>query len=121
MHVLDLFNRLVRPILCYGTEVWVFSKINLQERIHLQFCKKLLGVKQTTQNDFVYGKLRRVTLQVDIFQSIINYWFKILEFESAKYIKYAYDLMLSDLHRKPHTVNWAFKIKDFLSSNVFKT
>ena len=39
---LDLFDELVRPILCYGAEVWGFSKINLQERIHLHFFKKVI-------------------------------------------------------------------------------
>ena len=107
------------PLLCYGAEVWDFSKIIQQERIHLQFCKKLLGVKRTTQNDFVYGELGRVTLQVYIFQSIVKYWFKILECENAKYIKFAYELMLSDLHRKPNSVNWASKVKDLLSSMGF--
>ena len=43
-HVLELFDKLVRPILCYAAEVWGLSKIDLQEKIHLKFCKKLLGV-----------------------------------------------------------------------------
>ena len=43
-HVLELFDKLVRPILCYGVEVWGFSKINLQEKIHLKFCK-IIGCK----------------------------------------------------------------------------
>jgi len=30
------------------------------ERVHLQFCKRLLGVKRCTQNDFVYGELGRM-------------------------------------------------------------
>ena len=99
--------------------MWGFSKIDLQEKIHLKFCKKLLGVKRTTQNDFVYGELGRVTLQVNIFQSIIKYWLKILECENSKYIKYAYELILSDLQRKPNTVHWASKVKDLLSSMGF--
>ena len=118
-HVLDLFDKLVRPILCYGAEVWGFSKINLQERVHLQFCKKLLGIKRTTQNDFVYGELGRVTLQVNIFQSIIKYWLKIVECENTKYLKFAYEFMLSDLERKPNTVYLASKVKDLLSSLGF--
>ena len=37
-HVLDLFDKLVRPILCYGAEVWGFSKIIQQERIPMMIC-----------------------------------------------------------------------------------
>ena len=53
------------------------------------------------------------------FHAIIKYWFKILESDNTKYIRYAYEFMLSDLHRKPNTVSWASKVKDLLSSLWF--
>ena len=62
-----------------------FSKINQQERVHLQSCKKLFGVKRTTQNDFIYGELGGVPLLVNIFHAIIKYWFKILESDHKIY------------------------------------
>ena len=43
-HVLDLFDKLVKPILSYSSEVWGFSQAMVIERVHLQFCKTL-GVK----------------------------------------------------------------------------
>ena len=46
---LDLFDKLISPILNYASEVWGFSQANSIERVHLQFCKKLLGVKKMTQ------------------------------------------------------------------------
>ena len=90
-----------------------------QERIHLQFCKKLLGVKKSTQNDFVYGELGRASLKNDIFIMIFNYWFKILESEPIKYIKYAYNLMLTSVENKPDCVNWASMLRDLLSNLGF--
>ena len=96
-HTFDLFDPLIRPILCYGTQVWVFSKPVKQERNHLKFCKKLLGVKKSTPNGFVYGELGRVTMQNGIFYSILSYWFKILESEQTQYINYAYKMMLADI------------------------
>ena len=50
-YFLSLFDKLVTPILNYGSEVWGFCKANQIERVHLQFCKNLLGVKQSTQNN----------------------------------------------------------------------
>ena len=44
-HVLELFDKLVSPILNFGSEVWGFHKSPSIETIRLQFCKKLLGVK----------------------------------------------------------------------------
>ncbi len=71
-HVLDLFEKLVVPILNYAGEVWGFNHSNQIERVHLQFCKRLLGVKITTQNDFIYGELGRVSLRVGRFYNIIK-------------------------------------------------
>ena len=39
-HILDLFDKLISPILNYGSEVWGFAKADNIERVHLQFCKK---------------------------------------------------------------------------------
>ena len=41
-HKLELFDKLVTPILDYGSEIWGFIQGNAIERVHLQFCKRLL-------------------------------------------------------------------------------
>ena len=53
-HKLELFDKLLSPILNYGSEVWGVVQGNIIERVHLQFCKRLLCVKKNTQYDFVY-------------------------------------------------------------------
>ena len=77
-HVLELFDKLVSPILNFGSEVWGFSKASSVETVHLQFCKKLLGVKQSTQNNFIYGELGRIDYQSRRYLAIIKYWFKVI-------------------------------------------
>ena len=52
-HRLELFDKLVAPIMNYSAEVWGFCKADKIETVHLQFCKRLLGVKQCSQNDFI--------------------------------------------------------------------
>lgn len=75
-HKLELFDKLVLHILNYGCEVWGFHLGNAIERLHLQFCKRLLGVKNSTQNDFVYGELRRLPLPNIRYYNIINFGLK---------------------------------------------
>ena len=36
-HTLDLFDKLIAPILNYGSEVWGLAKADNIERVHLQF------------------------------------------------------------------------------------
>ena len=58
------------------------------------------------------SELGRVTLQVNTFQSIIKYRLRIVKCENTKYLKFAYEFMLSDLERNPNTVNWASNVED---------
>ena len=118
-HKFDLFDKLILPILNYGSEVWGFSQANAIERVHLQFCKRLLGVKKTTQNDFIYGELGRTTCITKRYLLIIKYWFKILYCGSTKYIKLVYNMMLNDLERNPAKKNWASLLHNLLLSMGF--
>ena len=58
-HKLDLFDKLVLPVLSYGSDVWGFN----HGCAHLQHCKYLSGVEKCTQNKFVYSDLGRKLLQ----------------------------------------------------------
>lgn len=118
-HKLDLFDKLITPILNYACEVWGIFQANTVERTHLQFCKKLLGVKKATQNDFVYGELGRTNFITKRYFMIVKYWFKILFSPENKYIKMIYNLMLLDLEQLPHKLNWASLVWHLLMSLGF--
>ena len=63
-----LFDTLVKPILCYGCEVWsiVANKSDLDklERIQIGFLKRLLGVQIQTTNLHVLAEFGRYPLQL---------------------------------------------------------
>ena len=96
-HKLDLFDKLMSPILNYACEIWGFVQANSIERVHLQFCKKLLEVKKTTQNDVIYAYLGRTSYQVKRCLFISKYLFRLLPSQNNKYIKLVYNLMLRDI------------------------
>ena len=112
-HRLELFDKLITPILIYGSEVWRLCKGNQIERVHMKLCKHLLGVKSTTQNNFVYGELGRINyyMYTHRLYTIIKQWLKIINCNDNKYIKYVYKLLLNDIHKKPNIKNWANMVK----------
>ncbi|MCG8032789.1 MAG: hypothetical protein JAZ03_11525 [Candidatus Thiodiazotropha taylori] len=118
-HVLDLFDKLISPILCYASEVWGFSKANSIERVHMQFCKKLLCVKQCTQNDFIYGELGRYQFQTKRFYNIIKYWLKIVCCQDTKYVKIVYEMLLNDSNTYPNKVSWVILVRNLLGELGF--
>ena len=77
--------------------------------------KKLLGVKQSTQNDFVYGELGRLKYQVQRYISIMRFWLKIINLEEKKYVKCIYNMRIQDIQLFPNKPNWALHVKTLLS------
>ena len=88
---LDLFDKIVKPILLYGSEVWGFRNCCILERVHLKFCKLLLNIKTSTASCLVYGELGRYPLIVDIKQRMISYWAKLIMGKQTKLCSITYD------------------------------
>jgi len=75
---LALFDSLVVPIILYGSEVWGIYNTPEVDKIHLRFCKLILGVKQQTLNASVFGELGRFPLAVICKQRSLYDWIKVM-------------------------------------------
>ena len=118
-HTLELFDKLVSPILNYASEIWAFMPAVQVERVHLQFCKALLGVKRSCQNDFIYGELGRINYRTHRSFIAIKYWLKILQTNDRKYNVIIYKMLLNDIERFPQKVNWASLVRNELNNLGF--
>ena len=85
----------------------------------MMFCKQLLGVKTSTQNDFIYGELGRTDYYTRRLYIIIKYWFKIIHASERKNTKLIYILLLNDMNERPNVKSWAVFVKDMLSNLGF--
>ena len=91
----DLFDKIVKPILLYGCEIWVFCNFEVIEKVHLKFCKLLLKVKKTTPNCMIYGEIGAYPLYCSVKSQMINYWINILCSKNNKLTSIFYTLILS--------------------------
>ena len=66
-----IFERLVAPILMYGSEVWGFHTADAVERVHTKYCKKILHLKCATCISFRYVELGRYPLKLERYFRII--------------------------------------------------
>jgi hypothetical protein len=89
---LDLFDKMVKPILLYICEVCGFSNNDIIEKVHLKFCKLLLHLKSSTPSYMIYGELGRYSLEIDIKSRIISFWAKLLSGKELKLSKIIYNL-----------------------------
>ena len=75
---LDLFDKILKPILLYGCEIWGFSNLDTIERLHLKFCKYVLCVCKSTPNVMVYGELGRYPLSISVKVRMITFWANVI-------------------------------------------
>ena len=117
-HRLDLFDKFIAPILNYGCEVWGFENAKQIETVHLGYCKRILGVKRSTQNDFIYGILGRFPFHIYRQIRIIKYWLKIVSGRKSLYVNNIYHSSISsdNFEQKP---SWALSVKNLLLRSGF--
>lgn len=86
---LKLFDTLVKPVICYNSEIWgvmnnVFNSKNVSqfwervsnlpvENFQIKFCKSVLGVHPKAHNGAVMGELGRLPLFLNIMKSVLKY------------------------------------------------
>ena len=115
---IDLFDKFIDPILNYGSEAWGFHPAPNIERVQLRFYKRILGVKGTTQNDFIYGLLGRVPMIIHRQYRIVKYWTKIVQGKKPLYVNVLYMSSLANIDRG-NTNNWAYNVKKLLCNTGF--
>ena len=118
-HTLDIFDKLIYPVLSYGSEVWGLRSTPQLEKVHLHFCKELLGVRIETQNNFVYGELGRTSLLCKRSVGVIRYWLKIVNMESVKYVRIMYNKLYSNLEADSNMKSWVYMVKQLLQNLGF--
>ena len=87
---LELFDKLIEPILSYGSEVWGFHPAPDIEKIQTRFWKRILYIKTSTPNDIARRELGRNELSNRRYTRIIKYWLKLLHSPQHKYIYQIY-------------------------------
>ena len=108
----DIFDTMVVPILCYGSEIWGFEYCENIEKVQRRFIKYYLGVGSKTSNVAIYGESGRYPICVHYMSRCIKYWVKLLYMDNSMYPKSCYIMLykLSEAGRD----TWANKVKHLL-------
>jgi hypothetical protein len=115
---LELFEKLITPILLYSSEVWGFNVASSIEKVQTDFCKYILGVPSHTPNIAVLGETGRLPMYVLYFKKCVKFWLKILSMPSYRYPRASYGMLLSldNLGRQ----TWATSVKNLLYKYGFQ-
>ena len=112
--IIYLFNSLVLPVLEYGGVIWGNRIFTVIERVHLRFCKFVLGVPTSACNLACYGELGHYPVEIRIKISLIKFWLRLATDWSIPPLLYdAYQLSLST------PGSWCARIKQILDVSGF--
>lgn len=109
---IELFDKMIKPILLYGCELWGFSNIKIIERVQLHFLKLLFNLKQSTPNVMVYGEFGVYPLDIDIKTRMISYWIKLIEPNSLKFSSLLYKFMFHNTSEK--STKWLDHVRNVM-------
>ena len=114
---LSLFDCYITSILCYASEVLGYIKGKAVERVNVDFCKRLLGIKRSTNNSMMYAELGRVPLIANILFNMIRYWHMILKTNNC-ILKacYSYQYECVEIYNEH---NWDYYVKQELCMSGF--
>ena len=116
----NLFDSLVASILSYGCEVWGFMNAECTERVHKKFCKYIINVKQTTNNNALYSELGRYPLVIERRIRIVKYWFNVMrKSENNCIVNSVHNEMKSNIENDANSLFWLTKFKQLLEQNGF--
>ena len=90
--LLSLFDTYVGSVANYACEVWGFHKAPDIEKLQLDFCKNILGVRRSTPNVMIYYELGRFPMLITRKLRILKYWCKLMQTENC-ILKSCYEYM----------------------------
>ena len=88
-----LFYSMVKPILCYGSEVLGTEYSDVIKYVHFNFCKYFLEVINSVNNAVAFGECGHLPLCVTHFTNCINYWCKLLHMQNNRYPNNCYKML----------------------------
>ena len=103
-------------ILLYGAEIWDHESHEVQEKVHVEFLRKITNAKKSTPRYMLYGEVGRHPLTYNIKTRMINFWNKIICSHRNKISKQVYNYVLNDTSNE---YKWLIYIKNILFNTGF--
>ena len=109
---LKLFDHTVLPILTYACEIWGYKILDMIEKVHNDFLRKITFSKKSTPRYMLLGELGRYPLEITIKSRMVGFWKRLVQ---AKELKLSYLLYQSLIHSSNVKSKWLACIESILN------
>ena len=111
--IIKLFDHTVLPILTYGSEIFGYENIDILEKVHNEFLRKITKARKSTPIYMLYGELGRYPISVIVKSRMIAYWNRLLTGKTTKLANQIYRFMVNDSNTQ---YKWVNQIRNILNN-----
>ncbi|MES9902847.1 MAG: reverse transcriptase family protein [Sedimenticola sp.] len=109
---IKLFDHTIVPIITYNCEVWGFESLNIIEKVHNNFLRKITRTRKSTPIYMLHGELGRYPLSIIVKSRLIGYWNRLV---TGTNTKYAYLIYMSMICNPIAEYKWPTCIRNILT------
>ena len=116
--MIKLFDSIVKPILCYGAEIWGYEYKSRIEQVHVKFCRKYCNLSSKTNSILALGECGRLPICITYMTKCIKYWTRMICMDRSRYPRQSYEMLkrLDEVGR----LNWTSRIRNLLFTYGFE-
>ena len=107
---LNLFQKLVLPVLLYGCEIWGYTDIKAIEQFHRKYLKSVLKLSKYTANSMVYGEMGIHKLEVTVANRMVSFWYRLKFGKDTKIASIIFNLMKKLFDQNVFKSKWMSQI-----------
>ena len=112
--LLDLYQKMVVPVMLYGCEVWGHENIEVLEKLHVKSLKYILHLNRSTMSSHVFGESGYFPLLVDIKVRMVGFWADLVNPSCEKITNKIYEILHNLFCRGDYMSPWLLEIKQIL-------
>ena len=90
---LKLFENTVVPISTYGSEVWGYENLDMTEKVHNDFLRKITRSKKSTPLYMLLGELGRYPLNIIINARMVGFWNRLIHGKNTRLSLFLYQCL----------------------------
>ncbi len=108
---IELFERMIVPILVYGCEVWGFEDLEQVHVFQRKFLRKLMFLSNGTPNAMVLGEFGVAPLKYVIKRRMLSFWLSLEQSENTKLSGTIWQLAKTGQGQSAVEMKWTSEVK----------
>ena len=114
-----LFDKVIKPILLYSSEIWGCGNLDIIERRQLKFYKQILNLKKSTPSFMVYRELGAYPLFIEIQYRMVSFWAKLRDGRHSEIATNLFKIIYRLSEQGKLKSKWLDHVKHIINSKGF--